>query len=120
MRSYLDKKKIKFKDERLNCAINLCALAVDGKKKMDYLIDHLTSETIEVIDSKQHIYGVPTKGKEYVEVLFDDKMDPPYNGMVLFVAILGKNEYCNYCCLARNECLNSNGFSLLIQDVNLA
>ena len=96
LKSYLEKKGIKFKDERLNCAIDLCALAPYGSKKMDFLIDHLTEETIEAINTKNHIYGVPTTNDNYIEVLFDDTMDPSYNGMVLFICILTNKECYTY------------------------
>ena len=61
MEKYLDKKGVKFEDERLNCAINITSLAKGGREKMDFLIDNLTSEAIRIIDSKQNVISVPIK-----------------------------------------------------------
>ena len=61
MSSYLEKKGIKFADERLNHAINVIALAKGGEKKLNLLFDKLTPEAIQVIDSKKFIDQVPIK-----------------------------------------------------------
>ena len=59
MKTYLDKKGIKFEDERLNKAINVVALAKGGKEKMDFLLSYLTSESIDAINAKRYIIGIP-------------------------------------------------------------
>lgn len=58
---YLDRKNIKFEDERLNCCINTIAIAVGAKKKLNFLIDNLNDLGIEAINSKQYIKNVPVK-----------------------------------------------------------
>lgn len=94
MKTYLDKKGIKFKDERLNKAINVVALAKGGKEKMDFLFSYLTSEAIEAINAKRYIICIPLKKGCLMESILDDVSDPSYNTTMQVLSILdGNNKF---------------------------
>lgn len=61
MGSYLDKKGIKFVDERLNCAFNTIAVTSKGRRSLDFIMKNLTSDAIEAINSNQYINEIPVK-----------------------------------------------------------
>lgn len=79
MKGYLDKKKIKFEDERLNCAINMTSLAPYGAKQLDRLFNVLTCEAITAINSRQCVTNIPLKDGYYMNTMLDDLKDPSYN-----------------------------------------
>lgn len=97
MERYLDKKGVKFEDERLNCVIDVTSLAKGGKEKMDFLIDNLTPEAINVINSKQNIISVPVKNGYVMECLLDDDMDSSFNRTIFFVSLIKDNISYDYC-----------------------
>lgn len=91
MKTYLDKKGIKFADERLNHAINLVSLAKGGREKMDFLLNHLTEESIEAINAKRYIVCIPIKKNCFMETMLDDVADPSYNTTMQVINILDDN-----------------------------
>lgn len=97
MERYLDRKGIKFEDERLNCAINITSLAKGGREKMDFLIDNLTSEAIRIIDSKQNVISVPIKNGYVMECLLDDEMDSSFNKTIFFISLIKGDISYDYC-----------------------
>lgn len=80
MDSYLKKKGVKFEDERLNCAIDTIAVAHGAKKKLDLLINNLTQEAIEAINSKIGIGDIPVKNGFNLMSGITSYNDPSYLG----------------------------------------
>lgn len=97
MDRYLDRKNVKFEDERLNCAIDVVALAKNGSEKMDFLIDNLTVEAIEIINSKQNVNCIPLKNGYTMECLLDDYMDSSFNKSIFFISLIKDDISYDYC-----------------------
>ena len=94
MKTYLDRKGIKFEDERLNKVINLVSLAKGGKEVMDFLLSHLTNEAIEAMNAKRYIVSIPLKKGCLMESMLDDVDDPSFNTTMQFLMIVdGKNNF---------------------------
>ena len=94
MKDYLNQKGIRFEDERLNSAINLCSSCPKGKKWMDLLTDNLTEKTIEVIDSKFSVKNIPGKNGSSFKVNIDENSDPSFGST--FYNICFKKDEVNY------------------------
>lgn len=89
--SYLDKKNIKFEDERLNCCIDTIAIAVGARKKLNFLIDNLNDLGIEAINSKQYIKNVPVKNGFKLLTCVTNFSDPSYLNTTQIIE-LSKND----------------------------
>lgn len=115
MERYLERKGIKFEDERLNSAIDITSLAKGGEDKMNFLIDNLNEEAIDVINSKQFVMSVPVKNGYTMECLLDDDIDSSFNKSIFFISLIKgdiSHDYCFNLYYFHDKCYLSNAICI--------
>ncbi len=98
MKNYLQSKGFEFQDERLNTCINLAASSIFGRRKINWLLKHLTCESVEVINTKKFVTNIPGKNGTKIECgIVPQENDPACVDTIMEITVIKPNGvYCGF------------------------
>lgn len=92
MKNYLQSKGFEFQDERLNACINLTASSIFGRRKIKWLLNHLTPESVEVINSKKFVTNIPGNNGTKIECgIVPQENDPACVDTIFEITVIKPN-----------------------------
>ena len=92
MKNYLQSKGFDFQDERLNTCINLAASSVFGRRKIKWLLNQLTPQSIEVINSKKYVTNIPGNNGTKIQCgLVAQENDPACADTIMEITVAKPN-----------------------------